>query len=219
MDTSKRTSNMRLRIIGILGVVVLAAVSPGIAGAQIQQPFPDHLEASAGFGFGSSALTCDHCTGNRQTGPSGYLRVGRTFGPSLTLSAELNAWSKPIGWAVFRNTGDVLGEGQSGSRATIATLNLVAHWYTDDSRRFFLDGGLGVGRYQSHGAVPGDSNLSAHSQGLGYQAGVGYDARINTHLALTPFIKVFGLTMAKFGPDQVEMGANTTHLGLGLTWQ
>lgn len=209
---------MRLRIIDVLGAVVLAAVSPGIAAGQFQQPFPDHLEASAGVGFGSSALTCDRCTLNRQTGPSGYLRVGRTFGSSLTLSAELNAWSKPIGWAVFRNTGDVLAEGQPGSRATIATLNAVAHWYTDDSRRFFLDAGLGVGRYQSHGSVPGDPNLSAHAQGLGYQAGVGYDARINDHFALTPFIKVFGLTGAKFGDDQVEMGANTTHLGLGLTW-
>jgi hypothetical protein len=199
-------------------MAVISAASPVVIAAQPHQPAPDHLEASAGLGIGSSALSCDRCTGNRQTGPSGYVRVGRSFGSSLTLSAELNAWSKAIGWAVFRNTGDVLAEGQSGSRATIATLNAVAHWYTDDSRRFFLDGGIGVGRYQSHGAVPGDPNLSAHAQGLGYQAGIGFDARINPHIAVTPFIKVFGLTMAKFGTDQVEMGANTTHLGLGLTW-
>lgn len=209
---------MRLRIVAVLGVAIFTAAAPAIASAQIRQPFPDHLEAGVGLGFGSSALTCDRCTGNRQTGPSGYLRVGRTFGPNLTLSAELNAWSKAIGWAVFRNTGDVLAEGQAGSRATIATLNAVARWYTDDSRRFFVDAGLGVGRYQAHGAVPGDPNLSAHSNGLGYQAGAGYDARINEHVAVTPFITVFGLSMAKFGDDQVEMGANTIHVGLGLTW-
>jgi hypothetical protein len=210
---------MRLRIAATLGALVVGALTPGIAPGQSSQPAtPDHFVASAGIGYGSSALTCDRCTGNRQTAPSGYLSIGRTFGSNLTLSGELNAWTKSIGWAVFRSTGDVVEEGHADSRATIATLNAVAHWYTDDSRHFFLDGGLGVGRYQVHGQVPGNPNISAHANGIGFQLGGGYDARIGTHLSLTPFITVFGMTRGKFGDEQVEMGTNTTHLGLGLTW-
>jgi hypothetical protein len=159
------------------------------------------LTISFGLGGGSAAMTCPGCgTSPRETGLSGFLRVGTAISPSLVIAAESNGWSKTI----------------QGVDTRMGSLNGIAQWYPSLSNGFFVNGGLGMGYYSES-----DPTGKASAIGLGYQVGTGYDYRIKTNFSLTPYMNYVGMansTVKANGASLGKIGVNDLQYGLGFTW-
>ena len=116
---------------------------------------------SLGLGGGSNALSCAGCVSTRETGASGYLRVGKGMTPSLMAGVELNGWNK--------------SENQATARTGM--LSAIAQYYPSLTNGFFVKAGVGVGRTTlEDNSTPPSSKLQ--STGFGYQFGLGYDMSI-----------------------------------------
>jgi len=202
--------------VGIIGIVALTAVLSAPALARAQEAADPQWSTTLAMALGSAQVTCDACDSERSRAPSGYVRVGRAFAPGLTVSAELDAWSKKEEWTLY----DASGTRSTGSsRFTITTLDAVVQWYPQSSRGFFVDAGLGWGRYSARSKSFDIGGSSVYSNALGYQAGAGYDIPLTAELAITPSVKVFGFTGAKASDLDGRFGANVAQLALGLTWR
>ena len=180
----------------------LLALSAASAAAQGNPQVRDGFTISFGLGGGSAALSCPGCgTTPRETGLSGYLRVGGAVSPTLVLSAESNGWSKTID-GVDTRMGALLG---------------VAQWYPSVTSGFHMKGGLGFSAYSEE-----DPTAKAQAIGLGYQVGAGYDVRMARNFSLTPYLQYVrafrakALTQGSSTGDDVS--PNYLHAGLGFTW-
>lgn len=203
---------MRFRLVVLAAVAALPA-TPGRAMSQqdIDRNWSTTLAAAAGSG----ALTCELCEGGRSWAPGGYIRVGQELAPRLTVSAELDLWRKSTDWTQM-----VDGATASGtSRFTLATLNAVAQLYPWPRYGLFVDGGLGVGRYQVSSKSWDIGGSSTYSYALGYQAGAGYDIPVTAHVSITPSAKVFGFVGAKVRGVDGRVGANVGQVAIGLTFR
>jgi hypothetical protein len=205
------TMIMKLRIVVFALTVLLCAGSS----AQAQEDSTSEWSSTAAIALGSAKQTCETCDGERTRAPSGYLRVGRAIATGLVLSGEVDVWSKSEDWVLVSNAGL---ETSGTSRFTIGTLNVVAQWYPVPARGFFVDGGVGVGRYQISSKSRDVGGFSAYSYALGYQAGIGYDIPIGSHFAVTPSAKIFGFAGAKMEGLEGKLGVNVAQLALGVTW-
>jgi opacity protein-like surface antigen len=201
--------------ITLVCVVALAALVASPSLTQAQERTGDDLSVTAAIAVGSGGLTCGSCDDARAMAPSGYVRIGGPILPGLVLSAEIDAWSKSEEWVLFDGTSNVHGT----SRFTIATLNAVAQWYPLTHRGFFVEAGLGVGRYQVRSKSIDIGGSSAYSNTFGYLAGAGYDIPVSDHVAVTPSAKIFGFSGAKIQDVDGKVGGNVAQFALGLTWR
>jgi outer membrane protein with beta-barrel domain len=215
----------------LFGLLAISLVSSSSAIAQSPTQIRQGFTASAGLGFGSAELTCsDLCGGDRQRAPAGYLRLGRAVTPHLVLAGELNVWTRGVNESITNlfidETNQILTQEQQRitGRVALTTINAIAQWYPQTSGGFFVVGGAGVGRYQTHVESVGFDDFSAHTTALGYQVGTGYDIRVTHALSVTPYATYFGVARADIGIEpniegsSPRIGANALHVGLGLTW-
>jgi hypothetical protein len=193
----------------LTGTAVLVALCVSAVDAQKPQT-RNGFTISFGLGGGSAGATCEGCSSDRESAPSGYLRIGGAVRPNLVLAGEINGWSKEY---------DELG---STATLTIATVNFVAQWYPQPSNGFFLSGGAGTGSMGIEIRVPGAGKFSDNTTGFGYQLGTGYDIRLGSNFSLTPFATYFATAGGKFDAGGFGSGAkvdgNVFHIGLGFTW-
>jgi hypothetical protein len=202
---------MKLRIVVVALTVLLGAGSS----AQAQEDSTSEWSSTAAIAVGSATQSCGTCDGERTRAPSGYLRIGRAVATGLVLSGEVDVWSKSENWVLVSNAGL---ETTGSSRFTIATLNAVAQWYPVPAHGLFVDGGVGVGRYQVSSKSRDVGGFSTYSYALGYQAGVGYDIPVGSRIAVTPSAKIFGFTGAKVEGLEGKLSVNVAQLALGVTW-
>ena len=163
----------------------------------------DGFTISFGLGGGSAAMTCPGCgTSPRETGMSGYLRVGGAISPSMVLAAESNGWTKTV----------------QGVDTRMGALSGIAQWYPSLTNGFYVKGGLGLGYYTEDDPTQG----KASAVGLGYQAGTGYDWRIRTNFSLTPYVNYVGMANSDVKVNGTSLnqkiGVNNFQYGLGFTW-
>jgi hypothetical protein len=201
---------MRIALAGIVGLVALLGAP---VGARAQDADSVQWSATIAGAIGSGRLTCGECTGGRQTGAGGYLRIGRPIAAGLTLSGELNVWRTSEEWAIVLENGTSRGT----SHFTVGTLNALLQLYPTPGSGFFLEAGLGVGRYSVSSKSTDLGGFRAYSNAVGYQAGGGYDIPVSEHVAITPSVKVFGFVGATVDGVEGKAGANVAQLGLGLT--
>jgi hypothetical protein len=201
-----------------LPFVALAAISTLLATpdrARSQQGDARNWSTTLAGAAGSGEVTCDLCDGERKWAPGGYVRVGQEITPRLTVSAELDLWRKSSDWTVV-----VDGVNASGtSQFTLATLNAVAQFYPVPTFGLFVEGGLGVGRYQASSKSRDVGGTRTYSNAFGYLAGAGYDIPLTRHVSLTPSVKVFGFVGAKVPDTDGKVGANVRQVALGLTFR
>lgn len=198
----------------VLGALALGALLAAPAHAQEQDASSVGLSATAAFAAGSSKLSCANCDGVRAWAPSGYLRVGRVVAPGLVVSGEVDLWRKSEEWSLFfEGTGPANGT----SQFTITTVGALAQWYPLPAHGFFVDAGIGIGRYSVSSRSRDVGGFAAHSNALGYQAGAGYDIPLTTHVSLTPSAKVFGFTKTRFEGADGKVSANVAQIAIGLT--
>ncbi|WP_396202676.1 hypothetical protein [Gemmatimonas sp.] len=140
-------------------------------------------------GLGGGSLGCDDCEG-RESGATAQIALGGTLTPRFQLGATSNAWSKSV---------DGVTISQSGLMA-------LAKFYPSATGGFFLQGGLGVGRFEV-----GDDSLTEGITGTSAILGIGYDWRVGKNFSVTPFFNGIGGSFD-------EGSANFNQLGISLTW-
>ena len=180
----------------VLGLLLL----PAIAIAQHPQT-RQGFGISFGLGAGSASVSCDGCDSDRDTGGSGYLRIGGYISPSVMLAGESNGWTHT----------------EEGVDETIGFLSAVAQWYPQPTTGFYLKGGLGFAR-----AVAEDNVDEVTTGGLAITLGTGYDFRVSRNFSLTPYVnylRSFGgeLEVNGTGTD-VKANVDIIQVGLGFTW-
>jgi hypothetical protein len=178
-----------------------SATRPAVAPASHGR---DGYNLSLGLGGGSNGLSCPNCATTRETGPSGYLRVGKGMTSSLMMGLELNGWNKT--------------ESNVASRSGM--VSAIAQWYPSMTNGFFLKTGAGMGR-----TTIDDKNAPAsklQSTGFGYQFGTGYDMGIARRWSITPYVNYLATAGANAELNGVNMNqklnSNYVQYGLGLSW-
>ncbi|NUQ12429.1 MAG: outer membrane beta-barrel protein [Gemmatimonadaceae bacterium] len=169
----------------MLALTLLLAAAP--LAAQSNPQTREGFWISFGFGYGS--LGCEGCD-ERESGTSGYLRLGGTLSQRLLIGGEVNMWSKSAG----------------GATLSVGNIGPVLYFYPNPMGGLFLKGGLGMAQIDLDvGAFQGTDT------GVGVTLGVGYDARVGRNFALTPY---FDLLSSSFDGGTL----NTVAFGLGFTW-
>jgi len=144
-----------------------------------------------GFGLGWGSLGCSDCSGDRQSGFSGYLKLGGTVNDRLLLGFESNGWAKKEGNVT-------LSQGNYSA---------AAYFYPTAESGFFLKGGLGLSTLKLDVSGFG----SGSETGFGTVIGLGYDARVGTNFSLTPYANI---VYGSFNGGST----NVFQAGMGLTW-
>ena len=183
-----------------VAALVLALV-PSVLFAQ-KSHTRERLAISAGLGTGTIGASCDFCGDtDRESGTTGYLRIGGYAGPKLLIGGEANG---------FKNTVD-------GIDQTSAYYMAVAQWYPNAATGWFLKGGLGLATYRIS-----DEPDEITSNALGMTLGMGYDIRLASAISLTPYLDYLVSTKGELKLNDISSGLNLStnvfHLGLGLTW-
>ena len=80
------------RLISSAGLALV--VFSGTALGQSHPQTRDGFTIAFGLGEGSVGMSCDECTTDRQSAPSGFLSIGGAIRPNLVLSGELHGWTK-----------------------------------------------------------------------------------------------------------------------------
>lgn len=180
--------------------VVLLSFLPSASAAQLAQN-REGFGISFGFGGGSGAAACDGCSGDRETGLSGYLRLGGYARPHVFVGFESNGYTKSL----------------DGVDITGGFYQAVVQWYPNASTGFFVKGGAGLMAYLE---TDGIDEITASA--LGMSVGLGYDARVGRNFSLTPFANILfsAKSDAKFNGASTGLDAsfNLVQIGLGFTW-
>lgn len=172
-------------------VVCLVALAVYASPAQAQGRPQTREGFFIGFGLGWGSLGCSDCSGERESGFSGYLKLGGTVNEKLLLGFESNGWVKD----------------QNGVTLSQGNASAVAYVYPTPDSGFFVKGGFGLSTLDL--SVSGFGNAS--DTGFGVIAGLGYDARVGTNFSLTPY--------GNFVYGSFDGGStNVFQAGLGLTW-
>lgn len=178
---------------GVMGLLaVLGALTLGVA-RQAAAQHPQTREGfwiGFGFGYGTASLTNDTIRavggGSRESGATGFLKLGGTLSKSVLLGGEVNAWVKS----------------DSGVTAELGNVSAAVYFYPAPANGFFLKGGVGFASTRFH------NSGTATASGFGFLAGVGYDVRVGRNISLTPVANFY------FGSDG-DLKENGTTLDTG----
>lgn len=193
-----------------LAVVAFLLVPASTSLAQAKAQTRQGVTVSFGLGGGSTGFTCDGCESNRESGMSGYLRLGGTVRPNLIVGGEMNGFIK--------------NKSENGVDGTIQVsyITAFAQWYPQPATGFFLKGGLGVGAVSLEATDPTFGSAKLESTGLALNLGLGYDWRVGANFSLTPYANYLlangGDAKINGGSTNEKLGANVLQIGLGFTW-
>jgi hypothetical protein len=181
-------------------LLALLVTVPAAAMAQEQQA-RQGFGISFGLGGGSAAVDCSGCDSERETGFSGYLRLGGYVRPDMFVAFESNGYVTS----------------SEGIDTTGGFYSVALQWYPNAEKGFYVKGNLGVaGVVEEYGS----DELTVAAGGLGL--GLGYDLRMGRNFSLTPYLNLVftGNGDVKFNGDSTGVNAkfNLIQLGLGFTW-
>ncbi len=180
---------MRTIAMAVLAAALVLATNAEPAQAQSR---PQTREGFfIGFGFGWGSLGCSDCSGERESGLSGYFKLGAAVNQRVLLGFESNGWFK-------EQSGVTLSQGNGSA---------VIYLYPNPESGFFIKGGIGLATLNLDVSGFGSDNVT----GFGLVGGLGYDARVGRNFSLTPF--------GNFVYGSFDGGStNVIQAGIGLTW-
>jgi hypothetical protein len=158
----------------MLSILAIAATLMGAPSAWAGHPQERKgfwIGFGGGYGSASASADCEGCGGDRESGFSGFLKLGGTLSPNVLLGTETNFWVKD----------------ESGTTVTLGFLTGTITVYPQATGGFFLKGGFGASFVDTSTQI-GSLDVSASKTGWGVLAGIGYDIRIARNISLTPCI-------------------------------
>lgn len=182
-------------------IIALMVLVPLAATAQEPQERKG-FGISFGLGGGSASVDCSGCNSDRETGFSGYLRLGGHVRPDLMVAFESNGYTKSSD-----------GVDTSGGFYSVAL-----QWYPNVEKGFYMKGNLGVAAVLEDYDDGDEFTVAAPGVGLG----VGYDLRLGKNFSLTPYMNLVftGNGDVKYNDSSTGVNArfNLIQIGLGFTW-
>jgi Outer membrane protein beta-barrel domain len=148
--------------------LAVTALALGIGPLHAQHTQPAHEGFWIGFGLGVGSDLSSQAKGARGGG-AGYLRMGGTVNPLLSIGGEVAAW------------------GRTTNGTTVSRANAVGavYFYPVQSSGLYLKSGIGFATAQA--AVTGGGVTTTVSQnGFGATFGAGYEIPIGHNLVLSP---------------------------------
>ncbi len=181
----------------------LAALAFAPLAATAQEPQARQgFGISFGLGGGSASVDCSGCDSDRESGFSGYLRLGGYVRPDLLVAFESN------GYANSSEGVDVSG----------GFYSVALQWYPNVDKGFYIKGNLGIAGVVEDYDDGDEITVAAGGLGLG----LGYDFRLGRNFSLTPYMNLVftGNGDVKFNGDSTGIDAkfNLLQIGLGFTW-
>ena len=189
--------------VGVFVIAMLLATASAFAGHPQKR---DGFWFGLGLGYGSAGTSadCDDCGGDRESGLTGFFKLGGTLSPKVLLGAETNVW--------FKDEDDVT--------LTLGSVTGTVTFYPQAQGGVFLKGGVGFSIVDWSTTI-GATDFSVSKTGWGVMAGIGYDVRIGSNLSLTPSINYW---YGKPGDLDFDDGSlpgwkqNVVSFDLGLTF-
>lgn len=206
MAYANKGGTMRRSVMVALGVLLLSLAAANAALAQVKAAgAPVRRQGfffGLGLGAGSIGFQCSGCDSTRQSGGSGYLRLGGALSPHWLLGAEIDGWAKS----------------ENGVDVALANVALVASWYPSRTGGFFLKFGIGGMGYSAE-----SGSIKAETMGGSGIVGIGYDVRLGRSFSLTPYVNWMASSgsAAKINGVEVpliEINPNLVQVGLALSW-
>jgi hypothetical protein len=129
-----------------------------------------------GFGPAYAAVNCDACDDDVTSAAGFTIHLGGTVSPHLRIGGSIDVWARES---------DGVGAGMSNT-------SLVLMYFPSTTLGLRLTGGVGVAalgfwQSQDHEFESGDGE-----GGVGYIAGVAWEAMVARKFALTPFVSFLG---------------------------
>jgi len=173
----------------VVSLATLACLATGVASAQRPQT-RDGFWIGFGFGGGSADISCTGCgTTTRETGFTGYLKIGGTVTPKVLLGGESIAWTKK----------------ESGVTAQLGNLAAAVYFYPAPASGFFLKGGPSFSYHRED-----DGTTSLTGTGFGFIIGAGYDIRVGKNISINPGANFYWGSVGELSSG----GASTSGFGL-----
>jgi hypothetical protein len=191
---------MRHRFVLALGALALLA-QPASASAQSRPNTREGFFISFGVAGGSAKLDCNLCSGNRETGSAGYLRMGGTVSPRILVGGDAGGWLKTI----------------NGVDVQTGYLVASVYFYPRASGAWYLQGGAGV----TEVSLSGSGSSDVTGTGFGLVVGTGYDWRVARNFSLTPYVSAMLSSSLDLSVNGTKVGSTTPSLvqfGLGFSW-
>ncbi len=187
-----------IRVITLATTLALCAATVGTA----QRPQTRRgVGIAFGLGWGSADLSCDGCSGPREGGGVGHIRLGGTLNQKLLLGGDITGWAKE----------------ESGLTAALGNVSFVAQYYPMEQGGLFVKGGAGFSNILFSG-----NGTEASGESFGLSAGVGYDIRVGRNISITPIADfLFGGSrdIQESGTTVLSgMSMNVFSVGLGVTF-
>ena len=117
--------------LGMAGLFALCAAGSALA----QHPQKrEGFWIGFGFGYGSADVKSDTipAAASRESGPTGFIKLGGALSKKVLLGGEVNAWTKS----------------ESGATFTLGNVSAAAYFYPAPETGFFLKGGVGFADYE-----------------------------------------------------------------------
>jgi outer membrane protein with beta-barrel domain len=121
-----------------------------------------------GFGYGSAfERPCDNGCSDTSFlgGATAFVRLGGTVSRNVLIGGEVDAWTHDY----------------SPGAETLGSVTAALYYYPNPTGGLFVKGGVGFSDYDL--SVSGSSLTGV---GMGFVAGLGYDARIGRNVSITP---------------------------------
>lgn len=164
---------------------------------------------TGGLGLGTASISCDACDdGDLGAGPVGTVGLGLVLSHRLYLAAEVTGWFKKA-------------EGLS-DRTGFAALSL--HYYLLRSRRWFVGGGVGMGRHRTgvRRSGPGSSREGNNLTSPAIRLETGYDLPLGHQFILTPTLSYNRALATEIKQNGEPLGFEATfsvlQFGMNLSW-
>lgn len=187
-----------------LATVALTTIAIGMAptAALGQAPETDGMWFGVGAAYGMTMLSCGICTNDIRTGPSVQLKAGGKLSQAMLFGGEASGWMKRL----------------EGVDQMVFSLHAMGYLFAAGTPGLFFKGGIGPTWFIANDRED-DGDLT--SLGVSVQLGAGYEARVGSRTAVTPYINVFGSGFGKLRfEDRVasdQFGVAQVQIGLSLT--
>ena len=151
--------------------IAIAAVLLPLALPAVAVSWPNERNGwmiGLGVGGGSSGISANGQSSDRESGAAASVRTGYVFTPELAAGLETNVWTKDINGVTF----------------TFSVAAAALTFYPG-GQGFFARGGVGAGSVELETKV-GSTTITGSDSGLGLTGGLGYEWRVTRSLALAP---------------------------------
>ena len=184
-----------------IAAVVGMALAVSVPALSAQGPMRTGAWAGLGIGGSSARLTCQVCSGDRETAVSGYVQVGGTISSQVRFGLESGIWWRD----------------ESQLQQWIASLGLVGYFYPQRTGGLFFKAGP-TGLYYK---ASDDDEDEVTSRFYGVLVGMGYELPSAGSFVISPALTIHASSFGRLASDDEtvsrDVNLSLIQLTIGIT--